>query len=337
VASADNILANIAPNQLPDWRKLAQAQLDVPGTREFIATLAEELRQSPLQDFGPSVMGRLQDYVFFAATTFSQALRQYFSRENAQFITWVFAVDDLLDTCPNFDYARDFQLLLNRRLELSINDDMYWSDLNLIMDPATRLPNLSYSLLSLVENIQPLRHSLMAKAQDTNGIAIFDRYLADQIIPTMLSETRWRLRLEPTPNFNQYMERAHISICAGLGVSTVNAVLAHPYENWMDIEPATYIVCNATRLINDIATWPKDKIEGKPNALGLLANEHGEQEAKRRIEAIVDAYLVAAECLCRPHLEVANAEEPLYILNYYIYHVLVMTRAMYSRGDFIEP
>lgn len=81
MASTGNIVANSGPNHLPDWRKLAQAQLDVPGTRQFIATLTAELKQSPLRDFGPEVLDRLSASGYFATLTFPADLRSYYTPE----------------------------------------------------------------------------------------------------------------------------------------------------------------------------------------------------------------------------------------------------------------
>lgn len=246
-------------------------------------------------------------------------------------------MDNLLDSCPTLDYASDFQLLLNQRLTLPLDAELHWADLSLNTNPASSLPGLSYSLLTLVDNIQPLRYGLASKAQNREGLIIFDRCLLEKSAPAMVNETRWRLGIDKMPDFAHYLANAHLSMCGNLCTATVNAVLPKPTMHWQVIQPAMITMCHAIRLINDMATYPKDKAEGKPNPVHLLAYEinANEQESENEIRKKVDNYEHQLLSLISPYLA-SDHKGPLYILSYYIYHVLIMTRAMYSKGDFIE-
>ncbi len=324
--------------EIPNWHQLVTDQLAIPGMKESVREITADLSGGELATFGPRLLRRLLPSVYFGTLTFPAESRYHFATENSYIIEWVFALDDLLDACDGFDYAHDFQLLLNRRMGLKLDGELKWDDLPLAHNPHMQLPGLEYSMLTLVENLQPLRYQLASKAQDADGLLIFDRYLTEQIVPAMLTETSWRLRLIPLPTAEQYIEVAYVSICGGLCVSTVNAVLPQPAWNWRAVEFATERMRYATRLINDLATREKDEKEGKPNAVNLRVEKCGSVErAEKEVRGMVNGYNLDLERLCKPFLALTNHADPLYILFHYVYYCLALTEAMYEMGDFLEP
>lgn len=319
-----------------DWKTIATKQMILPGTRELIVQLTTRLKNE-FAAFGPELEVRLESCALFGATTFPQEQRTRFAYDEAYIIAWVFAMDYMLDTIPSFDYAQDFQSLLNRRVELPVAGVLTWNDLALAHDPTISLPGLSYSILTLVEALQPLRQSLANRMPDAEGLIIFDRCLTQNSAPAMIQETSWRLRLEPMPEFNEYIANAQRSMCGNLCTAVVNAALPDAENNWNKVNRVMQTMCHAIRLINDDATWPREQEEGKPNGLGINIALYGEAEGRQATRQIINDYSAEVELRCRPYIQTSSTEHPLYILNYYIYHVLVMTEAMYARGDFVWP
>jgi len=321
--------------RVPDWRQLAAAQLNAPGTEELVHRFTTEL-STTFSPFGNNVLNRVLPSVCFGVTTFPHELRRYYSYNNAHLISWIFALDELLDTCEDFGYVQDFMLLLNTYLACPVDEEFLWQKLNLTYDPAIPVPNLSYSLLQLAEAIHSLRRRLASEAQDSAGLMMFDRYLIEWIMPAMINEAKWRLGISAPPSFAQYLETATTSICGGLCVATLNAVLPHPLANWQATTQATSTMCRAVRLINDVATRPKDELEGKHNAVNLLALESDNLiEAESKVRLMIDRAAEQLTAMCEPFVAIKSLDDPLYVLNYYIFYSWVITEAMYSKGDFI--
>lgn len=321
---------------LTDWHPLALAQKNVPGTYELAQRFTSQI-SALLAGFGSKVGGRIYPSVYFGITTFPIELRERYAYNQGYLISWVFALDELLDSCLSFDYAHDLQLLLARQLSLPPDAALDYMGLPLRGDAHKNVPGLPYSVFDLVAAIQPLRRRLVEKAQDPAGPLLFDRYLIEMVVPAMLREAGWRLGALPSPDFDTYVETATTSICGGLCVATLNAILSHPVENWQTTEQATNTMCRAVRLINELATRRKDEGEGKPNAVSLLAAQIGDTaEAERQVRQMIDQAAEELEELCGPLMQV-SLDNPLYALAYYIYYSWVITEAMYDGGDFIAP
>lgn len=320
---------------LPSWPEHIKAQRAIPGTNDLIARTTRYLLTS-FASFGTSVEMRLKSCAFFAVTTFPAEYRLRFAYDNAHIIAWVFAIDNLLDSCPSFDFAADLKLLVSSRLSKPLDAPLEWTTLPLNTDPTTPLPDLPYSLLMLVDNLQQLRRSLARRASDLAGLAIFDQVLNEQVLEAMLWETKWRLALAPPPTYEEYIAQGYLSICGNLCASTVNALLPNAVNNWQATYPGMEAMCYACRLINDGFTWKKEQAEGKPNALGLLAATYSTQEAELRLGAMVEDYHQRVNNLVAPYLKL-DKQHPEHVLSYYIWSVVAVTRAMYSRFDFADP
>ena len=320
------------------WQLLAKAQ-DTQDTRVFVDRLTADLAQSHLAQLGTPLLARLRPSVFFGVTTFPPALRARFSYNMSYLISWIFAMDWLLDGCNHLSIAHDFQLLIKRRTELPIDAPLYWGDLQLATNPCQLLPALPYSMYTLVEALQPLRTAVRSSAVDPDGPVMFDRYLTDMIVPAMLREAEWRLGEALLPDFASYMDTAYVSICGGLCIHLINAVLPNPARNWCEVELAVAGMRRVTRLINDESTRYDDGNSGKPNAVKLLTLEMGDERAARlRIRAMINSYAKEVEHFCLPIIAASDPSDPLYVLSYYTYYCMGITDIMYAHDeDFIEP
>ena len=324
--------------QTTDWRQLAKAQFEAPGTREQVADIVAALSNSELSVFGPSILKRLEASAYLSVGCFLPALRSRFALHHTYLQLWVFALDEILDTCSQLSVAFDLEKLLRQSLTLSPGTELRWANLPLLTNPCEALPDLGYSLLMLVDAIQPLRKLISTQAITPDGPIIFEHNLIDMVVPAMLMETRWRLAAKVKPDFSTYMTTAHVSICTGLTTSIVNAVLLQPNQNWAIVKNIAQILGYAVRLINDVQTRGKDEREGKPNAAALLAEEMGSiTKAEQHIYVLIEDYVTQLEQQCYPFLNHANIDDPLYILSYYMYNCLTISRQMYASADFVLP
>lgn len=316
------------------WQELARAQHNAPAVADLVAQLSSEISQQFVR-FGPSVLSRVHASVYFGVTTFPADLQARYAWGQGYLIAWVFALDDLLDNCPAYSYATDLHMLLGRLLNTPLNVPLRYQDLPLRNDPTAIVPSVGYSIIDVVTALQMLRCHLYRQATNAGGPKLFDRYLESEVIALMLHETAWRLHELPPPDFATYLRTATITICGGLCVVALNAVLPQPLVNWRAIKTAATTMCRAVRLINDLATKSKDEDEGTPNAVNLLTKSSGNAAtAARAVRQLADEAAARLGGLCAPLLEQPK-DSSLYVLGFYTYYSWVMTEAMYANGDFI--
>jgi len=298
----------------------------------MIAEQTFALQGSPLNALGAYTQRRLAASATFAVLTFPPSAWARFSYANAYLIAWVYTLDEVLDTCLDLLTADDLRLLLRAELV-----GTPWSSLSLNRDPHAPLPGLSYALADLVATLRPLRELLQAQGATSVGLAMFDHYLLEMILPAMRREAEWRLGSLPPPAFSSYLDTAWISISGGLCASVVNALSPQPASDWAACEEAVITMLHATRLINDLATRGRDEGEGTPNAIRLLVPIVGSIPlAEAAVRGLIAGYADALWQQCGPLA--AWPSTPLDLLRYYTYYCWVITEAMYAGGDFtLEP
>ena len=312
--------------ELPDWRTQAAAQY-TPAAKAMIAEQTFALQGSPLNALGAYTQRRLAASATFAVLTFPAHAWARFSYANAYLIAWVYTLDEVLDTCLDLETADDLGLLLTAEMA-GTN-----APLTLHHDPHVHLPGLGYALADLVATLRPLRELLQAQGATSLGLAMFDRYLLEMILPAMRREAAWRLGIMPLPDYSSYLDTARISISGGLCVSLVNAVLPQPALLWQQIQPAISNMAQATRLVNDVATRGRDEGEGTPNAVTLLAPTTGSIPlAEAAVREQITTYASDLWQQCATALPTPST--PLELLKYYTYYCWVITEAMYAGGDF---
>ncbi|AUX39129.1 uncharacterized protein SOCE26_005110 [Sorangium cellulosum] len=317
-------------------KRLIREQLQAPGTGEFIRGLTATLR-AELSVFGSTVSERLPAAASFATLTTPPQLRSKLSRIPSYMSGWVYAMDALLDTCPSIDYADDLSSLLRRRLELPSDVQLTWLDMDLARDPTQDAPGLDYSIMDIVDGIQPLRRSLEEASPDAVGLRTFDRCLIDGVVPAMCTEARWRIEQSAPTDVSEYLRTASVTICVTLCMSALNAMLPGAGERWRVIEPVTAPLSGALRLMNDVATYEKDVLERKPNPVSIMmSNGVPPGRARADLRRMIDEFAREVEHLCQQNIGSRSADDPTSSLSICMLHQLAAADMMYSIGDFVE-
>ncbi|WP_437677170.1 terpene synthase family protein [Sorangium sp. So ce131] len=315
-------------------KRMVQEQLRAPGTEEFIRGLTARLR-GELAVFGPAVAKRLSATASFAALTVPPQLRGELGGPLAYLIGWVFAMDNVLDTCPSMDYVNDLSSLLGRRLVLPLDAELRWLDLDLARDPTENALGLGYSNLDLAAGIQPLRRWLREASRDAAGCQIFDQCLTETV-PAMCTDARWRIDRYVPADLAEYLRVASVTMCGSLCMSALNAMLPDAERSWRLVAPVAETMSRALRLMNDVATADKDAREGKPNPLSITTDSGASDHARAQVREMIDQFSREVEQFCRPNLDHRSADDPIAILSFCMLHQLAVTDMMYTGGDFVE-
>ncbi|MGW1997608.1 terpene synthase family protein [Embleya sp. NPDC001921] len=97
-----------------------------------------------------------------------------------------------------------------------------------------------------------------------------------QCIDAMRQETRWRLRLDPPPSYDRYIENGDFSIFTPAFAAVYVIVTDVPGLTPPEHGAWTTAVLHATRavrLCNDLRSAAREELEGTPNAYALLLDE----------------------------------------------------------------
>ncbi len=292
--------------------------------------LVGQLRRTELMRLG-GVTSRLPACAYYSLATIPPLLRPRFSPPLTYLIQWIYAMDSVLDTCPAISYAIDFGVLLRAATSSDFHSKAELTRLPLHHDPQHPLPGLDFSLITLVETLQPLRRQLQKLAVSAAGPAGFDREL-EAALQAMTSEARWRLE-RVTPGFGEYMAVATVSICGGLCLWSLLATLPQPEALRLAVASQAALSDIGARLANDLATRSRDQAEGAANALVTLTPPFvSRRRAEQRVRQLIDVAAARTRALTLP-LD-PEPVTPLAILNYYIHYSLVVARAMYRGMDF---
>ncbi len=296
---------------------------------EAVQQVTDYLEGSELAPFGAVIRPTASAY--FAVHTLPASAWSTHAEAAAYLIGWVFALDEVMDTCPSLSYAEDLLTLLKCWLVLPQVLPQDYPDLGLAHDPLTTVPGLDYSLADLAATIQPLRQRI-ASRDEAWGAALFDAQLW-RAGRAMRQETAWRLA-HVQPSYAEYIQVGRTSICGDLCTAALVAALPDPTSLWGATAAARDLLGVILRLYNDRATWGKDEGEGKPNALLLLAGNQSRSAAEQEVAAKLANYNEQLTSLCGASGG-RSEDNPLGLLHYYILACAEVTKQMYSRGDFV--
>lgn len=319
------------------WAAALRAQLALPGTPTYIDSLTSALHRTPLAALGPAVTRRFHSVSYLAALSIPHAHRDQHSFNLAYLAAWLYAADVMIDRCPSLHHATDFHRLLERRVELPLDAEIAWSDLDLREDPRRDVPGSSFSTCALVEALQPLRESVAAASTDRGGLEIFDHLLVYRGVPASIAETRWRLDGGRPRDLAHYLDVSSETMCGHISASIVNATLPDPMQSWLPALATAEKLNRALRLLNDFATVDTDTAEGAVNSLDWLDLGGGTRSATSKGRALLAEYEREVEALCLPHLMEPESGAAGYILNFYFYHCLAACEVMYASRDFVAP
>jgi hypothetical protein len=312
-----------------NWPALTKAQMK-PETKALAKRLKEELKVSPVGQLGTAVTARLSSAAYYSALIFPEGGDILWAHATAHFMAWAFGLKEIIDKCPDIRYLDDLKLMLKHQSESPLDDPLVVRHLNYV--PYQNMEGIEFCLSDFVKALQPLRRLFAVKAASEDGLVSFDKSLQTQVIPAMYLESQWRLKLAPTPDYQQYLHNGHYSSCGIITAEIINVFLAQANWNRAVVDKALEALGYAMCLFKDF----REARENRLSAVSLLTQTLGSQEkASQEVRELIEEYCCQLERLCLPHIRFAEKDEPLYLLHYTIFYCGVVSRSMYMDVDFV--
>ncbi|MEU7898893.1 terpene synthase family protein [Nonomuraea sp. NPDC049152] len=115
----------------------------------------------------------------------------------------------------------------------------------------------------------------------------------------MTKERAWASARQPWPSYEDYLANGMLTILYptwwSAALAICGPVLADA-AHWTSIEPVTHLGASCVRLANDIRTFEREKVEGKPNSISILERAGmSAASAVARVAAHIDELEVAFE------------------------------------------
>ncbi|MEU0567986.1 terpene synthase family protein [Nonomuraea sp. NPDC005983] len=242
-----------------------------------VTKAAELLRPYPaLYADGESSASRLAFSCLSAAATFPRARRDQIADLGA-LTTILFGVDDIADSIAGEWSEDDFAA--------------FFAELPAIL--SGRAPTDTSD--SPVGQILTAWEQWCARFHGRPGAAVHLPHLARQLelaSAAMARERAWAAGREPWPSYPDYVANGMLTILyhswwtAALGICGPTPADA---GHWASIEPATHLGASCLRLANDIRSFERERVEGKPNAVSILESTGMSTEAAiLRVSAHID-------------------------------------------------